>query len=274
MPSTRGLLFIGLAILIGLAAAWTAMRLTPSVATPTVATTAGTAPVVTARTGLDAATTITVDQLDVVQWPREHVPGGAIVSVELAAGRVLRRPLAAGEPVLESAVFPIGSAGGLSALISPNSRAVSVKVDNVIGVAGFVQPGARVDVFATLRRVDTKEALPYSKLILQDVRVLAVDQQLEKAGATDPVAVSVATLEVDPVQAERLIYAAHEGRLQLALRTPGDVAIVETDSVGVADVLLDRRPKATSNKPAFTRRAVGPTVQVLRGDKLETKSFN
>lgn len=273
MPSGRGLVFIGFAILMGLAAAWTAMRLAPSVTAPAASATTATVPVVIGRIGIDAATTMTAAQLDVAQWPREHVPAGAIASTELAAGRVLRRPLAAGEPVLEASLFPVGSAGGLGALISPGSRGVSVKVDNVIGVAGFIQPGARVDVFATLRRVDTKEALPYSKLILQDVRVLAVDQQLERAGNSDPVAVSVATLEVDPFQAERLIYAAHEGRLQLALRTPGDAKTFETDSVGVADVLMDRTPAATPEKRSVARRAAGPTVQVLRGVNVETKSF-
>src|SRR4030042_30527 len=94
------------------------------------------------------------------------------------SGPGLGRPLAAGEPVLESALFEAGAEGGLAAVIAPNRRAVSVKVDSVIGVAGFVKPGARVDILATLRRIDAQKPIPFSKVILQDVRVLAADQKL------------------------------------------------------------------------------------------------
>ena len=96
-------------------------------------------------------------------------------------------------------------------MITPKHRAVSVKVDNVIGVAGFVTPGARVDVLVTLARVDLSDALPFSKVFLQNIRVLAVDQKLEEVKSGDPELVSVVTLEVTPVQAEHLTYAAHEG---------------------------------------------------------------
>jgi pilus assembly protein CpaB len=144
-------------------------------------------------------------------------------------------------------------------------RAVSVKVDNVIGVAGFVAPGAHVDVLATLRRVDHAKAIPFAKVILQNVRVLAVDQKLEEARGSDPELVSVVTLEVAPVQAEHLVYAAHEGRLQLAMRSPGDDEKVETRSIGVADVMGSRK--------ARTRTAHRNSVQVLKGAKIETKSF-
>jgi pilus assembly protein CpaB len=177
--------------------------------------------------------------------------------------------------VLESALLPAGSEGGLGAIIAPSYRAVSVKVDNVIGVAGFVKPGARVDVLATLRRVDTEKALPYSKVILQDVKVLAVDQQLEQANQADATIVSVATLEVDPAGAERLIYAAHEGRLQLALRTPGDSETVATRSVGVADVLAEagRVVQEPGKKKSVVVPGARPSVQVLLGSKLESRSF-
>jgi pilus assembly protein CpaB len=113
----------------------------------------------------------------------------------------------------------------------------------VIGVAGFVVPGSRVDVMATIRRVDQDRAIPFSKLILQDVRVLAVDQKLEEVKSGEPELVNVVTLEVDPLQAEHLIYAAHEGRLQLALRAPGDDAEIATRSIGVADLLDGNRPR-------------------------------
>jgi pilus assembly protein CpaB len=272
MPNTRGILFIVLALAFGGIAAYLATRDRGTASAPQ---SPQLSPVVVARIEVPVAATLEATQLGVTDWPAAHLPPGVIGNPATIAGRVTRRPLAIGEPVLESALLPVGSAGGLVALISPNLRAVSVKVDNVVGVAGFVQPGARVDVFATLRRVDEPDALPYSKLILQNARVLAVDQQLEQTNKAEAALVSVATLEVSPEHAEQLIYAAHEGRLQLALRSPGDTAQVETPSVGVADVLPDRSRKAAS-KPSAGRATRGQpraSVQVLLGSKIENRSY-
>jgi pilus assembly protein CpaB len=183
---------------------------------------------------------------------------------------VLRRALAAGEPVLEAYLLPPGSEAGLPGVIDDKYRAVSVKVDPVIGVAGFVRPGARVDVLATLRRVDQPDNIPYSKVILQDVRVLAIDQKLEEAKNGEPELVSVVTLEVAPESAEKLIYSAHEGRLQLALRKPGDDEVVRTDAVGVADLL----GRQAAPKPQVARSYAPSTqVEVIRGSDRSYKAF-
>jgi pilus assembly protein CpaB len=175
-----------------------------------------------------------------------------------------------GEPVLAMALFETGTSGGLRAVIDPGRRAVSVKVDNVIGVAGFVTPGARVDVMATMRRVDRERAIPYAKVILQNVRVLAVDQKLEEAKAGDPELVSVVTLEVTPLQAEHLIYAAHEGRLQLAMRSPGDQEEIKTRSVSVAEVLGSEEPKRRVARAAANG---GGSVQIINGSQLRTSRY-
>jgi pilus assembly protein CpaB len=215
---------------------------------------------------------LTGAQLKLVDWPSEHVPPGTLRSIDAAKDRIARRPLALGEPVLEAALYPTGAAGGLGAVITDHYRAVSVKVDNVIGVAGFVVPGSRVDVMATIRRVDQEKAIPFSKVILQDVRVLAVDQKLEEVKSGDPELVNVVTLEVSPVQAEHLIYAAHEGRLQLALRSPGDDAKVATRSIGVADVFEGRTSrKSTPNKPVVA--SVRKRMKIIRGTEVEVKKF-
>lgn len=272
MPNRRGLLFIALALVVGSLAAFLALSGRRQAA-GTAPAAGETVPVVVARTDLAVSATIDALQLGVVAWPKQFLPPATHSDPKSVAGRVTRRPLVTGEPVLESALLPAGSGGGLGALIAPSHRAVSVKVDNVIGVAGFVKPGTRVDVLATLRRVDRDKALPYSKVILQDVKVLAVDQQLEQANQADAAIVSVATLEVDPTQAERLIYAAHEGRLQLALRSPGDAQTVATRSVGVAEVLAEATipaKPATQGSIAAPRRS---SVQVLLGSKLENRSF-
>ncbi len=268
MQNRRGLLFLGLAILLGVVAALGAERWLSS-QTPEAPGSVEMAQVVVARVDLPIAAQLNSRQLDTVAWPAAFVPGGAYRSLEQAEGRVLKRPLQAGEPVLETALLEQGAQGGLPAVISPNHRALSVKVDAVIGVAGFVKPGARVDVLATLRRVDQEKALPYTKAILQDVRVLAVDQKLERAREGEPELVNVVTLEVDPEQAEKLTYAAHEGNLQLALRNPADTETVETLAVGVVDLLGHRKRPAPQSRVA--RATVD--VQVIKGSDVQVKSF-
>jgi pilus assembly protein CpaB len=263
-------MFLALAVLLGLGAAFMAREFTggtPAAQAASVPTT----PVVVAQADVGTADTLTSTEVKLVDWPTAHVPTGAITTIAGAEGRVTRRPLVAGEPVLEGALFEKGADGGLGAVIEPDYRAVSVKVDSVIGVAGFVKPGAKVDVLATLRRVDQEKQLPYSKVILQDVKVLAIDQKLEEARDGEAQLVSVVTLEVKPEQAQKLIYSAHEGRLQLALRTPGDMKVEELASTGVADVLGGGKKKSA---PKLARsHGGGAAVQVIRGSKVETKTF-
>jgi pilus assembly protein CpaB len=268
MQNRNGLIFLALAIAFGTAAAFVAQRWVAN-QTPTASGRVETVSVVVARSDLPVATTLNARQLEWVPWPKDYTPKGSLATVELAAGRVLRRPVAAGEVVVESALFDEGKDGGLPAVISPNQRAVSVKVDAVIGIAGFVKPGTRVDVLATLRRVDWRKPLPYSRTILQDVRVLAIDQKLEQVRDGEPEIVNVVTLEVEPEQAQKLTYASHEGRLQLAMRSPGDDEVVRTRSISVA-ALLDSGSSRSNGTHVATASS---RVQIIRGAKSETKKF-
>ena len=268
MRNQRAILFLGLAILLGLTAAFVAKRyLQDQQPAPVVQSEVPTVPVVIAKLDVSVGTALDERALTVARWPEDFVPKGAIASPDQSAGRGVRRALSHGEPVLEAYLLPEGSEAGLPAVIREKLRAVSVKVDPVIGVAGFVRPGSRVDVLATLRRLDQPKNLPYSRVILQDVPVLAIDQQLEEAKNGEPELVSVVTLEVKTEQAEKLIYSAHEGRLQLALRRPGDEDIVKTQAVGVADLLGGRKKRVAS--------ARGPTsqVEVLKGSSRSVRSF-
>jgi pilus assembly protein CpaB len=267
MQKRRGLIFLGLAVAMGLAAVWITAEFSPNSAEANIAA-VQTTPVVVVRSDVAVASSLTVAQLKLVDWPSEHLPMGTLRSIDEATTRISRRPLAQGEPVLEAALYPMGAAGGLGAVIAHEHRAVSVKVDNVIGVAGFVVPGSRVDVMATIRRVDRERAIPFSKVILQDVRVLAVDQKLEEVKSGQPELVNVVTLEVSPKQAEHLIYAAHEGRLQLALRAPGDDAEVVTRSIGVADI-MDNPKSAKAAVVAFAYQK----MKIVRGTDVENKKF-
>jgi pilus assembly protein CpaB len=266
MKNRRGLVLLAFACVLGLGAAFLARNAVSVTDSPEVTVT--TLPVVVARSDLGTAAILSAASVEIVDWPSSYLPPGALTTSEQVAERVTRRPLVRGEPVIESALFPSGTRGGLHAVIAPDHRAVSVKVDSVIGVAGFVAPGSRVDVLATLRRVDRQKSLPYSKVILQDVGVLAIDQQLEEAQNGDPEPVSVVTLEVAPGQAQKLIYAAHEGRLHLALRTPGDDTVVDMAGIGVREVLGVAK-KAPNRGPARRRSS----VQVMRGSKIESQAF-
>jgi pilus assembly protein CpaB len=260
------MIFLGVAVLLGAAAAFYANEWITS-QNSTVVKSVELVQLVVPRSNLAIATTLTAQQLDTVSWPKEHVPLGALQETSKAQGRVLRRPVAAGEVLVETALFAMGTGGGLPAVITPKRRAISVKVDQVIGLAGFVKPGTRVDVLTTLRRIDWRKPLPYSRTILQDIPVLAIDQKLEQVRDGEPELVSVVTLEVEPDQAQKLTYASHEGRLQLAMRSPGDEEVVKTRSISVA-ALMDSSSRRSTGKASRSTK-----VQIIRGAKSETKKF-
>jgi len=267
MQNRRGILFLGLAVLAGLAAVLLARDWLTREA-PDIAMTVATESVVVAAVDLPAGTTLRERQFDIVEWPRDYLPSGVVGATNLVRDRVTKRAISAGEPLLESALLPIGAEAGLHAMISRDRRAISVQVDAVIGVAGWVKPGSRVDVLATLRRVDWERPLPFTKVILQDVKVLAIDQELEKVDSGSAEVVSVVTLEVTPEEAQSLAYAANEGALQLALRNPRDAELVETRSTNAADLIPVGAgpPSEKGERPEpGPERAAGP-----EGDRIET----
>ncbi len=246
MPNRRSLLFLLLAVVFG----FTAMLLTrtylaSATVAPAVAELELTEVAVAAR-DLGVGIAIGANDLEMKEWPAAHAPSSSFNTPASLTGRVMRHPVSAGDPIFKSALLPEGSAAGLISMITDGHRAVSVKVDAVIGVAGFIKPGTRVDVLATLRREDNTR---FSQVVLQDVKVLAVDQTLEEADDGDPDLVNVVTLEVKPIDAERLIHSAHEGRLQLALRNPGDEEVLKTKPIRAGDIYgVTPKPKARPRK--------------------------
>jgi pilus assembly protein CpaB len=255
-------LLLGLSVLLGFAAVRVQQHLTRA---PEAAPGPRLAKVVIARGELPAGEALVSSQLDAVGWPEANLPKGTAGDVNAVAGRVLRRPVSPGEPILESALLPVGTPAGLSAVIEPTHRAVSVKVDEVIGVAGFVKPGARVDVLTTLRRPGSHTDDARSRVILQNVPVLAVDQKMQTDSGGKPEVVNVVTLSVDPEQSQRLVLGAHEGKLQLALRNPSDAEVVPLRSVSAGDVL--------GGGPAAKGGAPGTSVQILKGTDVTSKVF-
>jgi pilus assembly protein CpaB len=186
-------------------------------------------------------------------------------------GRGLVMPMIQNEPFLDMKLAAKGAGSGLPPAIPPGLRAVSVKVNEVIGVAGYVLPGTHVDVVATVSPTQQSRDMT-SKVILTNVQVLAAGTKIEQGpGNEKPIAVSVVTLLVDPEQAERLTLASTEGKIQLALRNPLDKATPVTRGVKPASLLGGpaTTPRAIA-RPAAARAAAPAadpfTVEIIRGD--------
>src|SRR6266516_3105518 len=181
-----------------------------------------TKPVVVAASELDIGAELRREDLRIIEWPENALPAEAINDPKDAVGRGLIMPVIQNEPILPMKLASKEAGAGLPPAIPPGLRAVSVRVNEVIGVAGYVLPGTRVDVVATVSPNDTKENTT-SKVILTNVQVLAAGTKIERDKDRDkPVPVTVVTLLVDPEESERLTLAASEGKIQLALRNPLD----------------------------------------------------
>jgi pilus assembly protein CpaB len=230
--------------------------------------------VVVAAADLDIGTELGRDDIRIIQWPANAVPANAISSADEVIGRGLILPVIQNEPILPMKLSSKEAGGGLPPAIPPGLRAVSVRVNEVIGVAGYVLPGTRVDVVTTLSPTDQKVDMT-SKVILTNVQVLAAGTKIERdTDKNKPIPVTVVTLLVDPDEAERLTLASNEGKIQLALRNPLDKTTTATKGVRPA-MLLGLMPPVRQVARARTSAAaptaaVAPepaTVEVIRGDK-------
>jgi len=210
MKNRRVILLLGLAGFSGLATAFVARNAAEQQPTGS--------PVVVASQPAELGNPAEMAQLRVTTWPAEEpTPQGAFADPSQLAGRVLGRSVVPGEPILESSLLPVGSESGLAALVGETSRAVSIQVDEFVGVAGFLQPGSKVDVLAT----KTQGTAAITDAVLQNVKVLAVDVRTTKGDGTAQQA-HVVTLEVSPRQAATLAQAENTGKIKLALRNPKD----------------------------------------------------
>ncbi len=243
-----------------------------------------TQPVVVAATDLPFGTVLNDDNMEAASWPVEIVPAGAVTSTADLAGRVVRTPVSAGEPVLEGKLAPVGIDRGLPMRVPVGMRAMTVPVNTVSGVAGFVLPDTKVDVVVTIRPETKKETV--SKILLQNLSVLAADQKLEDADGR-PMKVQSVTLLVTPTEAEKLALAANMGDIQLALRSPADADSAGTDGTTIIKMLAASEPvqRATPTRPVRRpRRVTTPrkveepkkeptTVEVIRGTKRTEEEF-
>jgi pilus assembly protein CpaB len=234
-----------------------------------------TRPVVVAAIDLNVGDEITEDRVRVVDWPASAVPANVISDPNEVVGRGVLTPIFQNEPFLELKLSSKEAGAGLSPAIPEGLRAVSVKVNEVIGVAGYVLPGTRVDVLATVSPTQRSTDMT-SKVILTNVEVLAAGTKIERDLENDqPIPVSVVTMLVDPEQAERLTLASTEGKIQLALRNPLDKTTPATRGIRPAALLgsAATTPRAVA-RPASTpvQAANGPTVEIIRGDQRAVES--
>jgi pilus assembly protein CpaB len=243
-------------------------------------------PIVLAARDLPSGSILTRDDIKLVEWPASSRVGSSFASADAVLGRGLVAAVSANEPVTEQKLAPPGAGAGLPPTIPPGMRAMSVKVDDVIGVAGFVGPGTRVDLVATLRAGGNSRESS-SRIILSNVLVLMSGTRLEQertTPSTRPAPSSVVTLAVTPTDAEMIALAASEGRITLALRNPLDVASTESAGVNVSTLLragapvpveppvkprlVVRRPAPEPPPPVTVVPAAKPrTVEAIRAAK-------
>jgi len=231
-------------------------------------------PVVVAAADLQLGTELKADDLRVISWPAGEAPDGAFADPQQITGRGLIVAVVRHEPILPAKLASREAGAGLPTVIPAGMRAVSVRVNEVIGVAGYVLPGTRVDVVATASP-NQKQGDITSKVVLSNVQVLTAGTRMERddSGQGKPMQVTVVTLLVTPEQAERLALASTEGKIQLALRNPLDDGAPSTSGVRTATLMGGPAP-VRRPAPATTASAAPPpeppppaTVEIIRGEK-------
>ena len=247
MKHTKALIVLGLALLAGLVAVVLAARWMTG-------RTAGSSHIAVAAREVDLGTPLDATAVTTITWSGSALPEGAFTEAQAVHGRVVRTALARGEPILASKLAPVGARGGLSAAIGEGRRAITVRVNEVVGVAGFALPGSQVDVMVHTTVDDQKrgQGAPLSKIVLERILVLAVAQEASR-DETRPKVVNAVTLEVTPAQAELLHVARSVGTLSLVLRNPVDRGPGGTAGMGKSDLFegsLVRPAVAAAPTPA------------------------
>ena len=264
MKNTRAIMMMAFAILLGMGAVALAWRfILPQ-------RSANAYPVVVAAVDVALGQRITQDMLKVINWPNSTRPEGYFSDPAVLVNRVLKSSITPGDVVSAGKLAPEGTSGGLSAVIKDGKRAITVRVNDVIGVAGFALPGNFVDIIVSTQKDSTSGERSgdnsVSKIVLERILVLAVAQELGRDD-TKPKVVNAVTLEVTPDQAERLDLARSVGTLSLALRNQVDLKDVASDGITKRKLLQEAEPVpkvvAVAAKPA-PRPASRPVVLVKR----------
>ncbi len=238
--------------------------------------------VAVATVEIPLGTAITAEKIRLVEWPETSVPRGAFDDLEQLKGRVVTGTVQSGEPLLESRLAPVGAKGGLSAIVAEGKRAMTVRVNDVVGVAGFALPGTFVDVMVNTQEEGAQTSdkdRTISKIVLERILVLAVAQEADR-DSTKPRVVNAVTLELTPQQAEVLDLARSVGTLSLVLRNQAENQPLQT--IGATKELLlgtvktvaappqARAPRRAAPRPKIVAAAAPPPapkncVDIIRG---------
>lgn len=280
------LVFTFVAVVLALTAAWGSQRWLNAQARRAASKKVPEVKVVVAAKDMPSGQKLEAFHLATISWPKTSLPIGHFSDTKKLLGRVMAGPVVKGEVILPTKLAKEGLSGGLSAVVPPGSRAVTVRVNEVIGVAGFLQSGDRVDVYVTVNTGQyTKD--PVSRMILQDVKVLAVGEQVqeETTPAKGPKRVkvnkvTVVTLQVDPAQGEKLALTSSEGTILLALRNQGDRTATPTEGVRMTAIMplpavvkpeVMKSPEPAPEKKAEEKKKSAPAapIQVKEGPQVE-----
>ena len=236
--------------------------------------------VVAAAQDVKIGTVLSAPDLTTVQI-MGTVPKNAILDAKNAIGRGVISPLYAGEPIMEDRLAPLGSGGGMAATIKDGMRAIAVRVDQVVGVAGFVLPGMRVDILISgvPPNGNTGGNNTQVRTVLQNIEVLSAGTDIQKDAEGKPQQVNVVNLLVTPEQAQVLALASNETRIQLVLRNPLDTKIAPVQGTAMTNLFLEQGAPATAKPklagPVRAPKAKAPemyTVTVINGStKTEDK---
>jgi len=237
-------------------------------------------PLVVAAVPLQVGARLDNSNTRVIQWPANQKLAGMHARVDEVMNRAIITPLAENEPVLESKLAPKEAGAGLSATIPEGMRALSVGVNDVVSVAGFVIPGTSVDVLVTGRAVGGGAGSDnITRTILENVRVLAAGQKIEQDRDGKPQTVAVITLLVSPDDATKLAMASTEGKIQLTLRNTVDTKKIEPKAVMQAALFSASGAVTQPDRPKFSGKKSAPAppppyvIEVITGNKRENKSF-
>ena len=241
-------------------------------------------PVVVAVSDLPWGTQLKPEMLTTKPLLKQSLPAGYFSGPNEINDRVVIAPLKANDPVTEHKLAPVSiKTGGVSAVLEQGKRAIAVKGDKVIGIAGFINPGNKVDVLVTVK--DPQKNEEKTKTILENIMVLATGTQIQKNEKGEPSPVDVYTLAVTPEEAETLSLGANEGKLQLALRSVTDTATVLTSGVNVPKMLASYSPGNPPPPPKQEEAKEAPkvvqkwaprpavSVEVIKGNEISQKKF-
>ncbi len=278
MNRSRLLMIGGLALAVGLLVSFTVYNRMRNFAGTNI--NAGGVPVVVAADDIQVGSRLEAHDVRVINLPQTAVPPGAFSVTSSVLGRGAILPVSKGEFILPNKLAAVNAGAGLPSMIPQGMRAVSVRVNDVVSVAGFVQPGTHVDVLATGSGGNERQ----TTTVLENVLVLAVGKSLDRNASADAQTAPVITLAVSPDDAQKLALVSQEGRIQLSLRNPVDTKKGGIGATRTSSVYPGEKPAAPAETKPKPRKAVTKTpaaaapapyqVEMIRGNKREENKFD